>query len=184
MKNSNTLYWFLGYILALIATLVIFSRITSKGVAKRRVKETFLLFFIMSLTAMLFNLFYCGFIKHSAVPLIHSLWIITGLVFANFEFLFMKKRLHGNIIKNTFFIPSFIFLLIMLFVSSVFFLPFIDILDHHILRGKMLSFVLYFLFGYSSVLYWRFRQLEKTMGIIYFEKRILGFLKSKNKGNN
>ncbi len=181
MKPYLNLYSFLGTIIADVVIIVLFSRWTRKGTNQKRVKEHFLFLTLLALSCEVYTVVFYFYIQHGTVPLIHSLWIIAGLFYANLEFLFMKKRLHENVIKNTFFIPSYIFLMIMSSVSSIFFLPFIHIFDHDILRGKMLSFMVNFLFGYSIILYWRFRRLENTIGIIHFEKKILGFLKSKDR---
>jgi len=181
MKPYLNLYCFLGTFIADIVIIVLFERWAKKGINQKRVKEHFLFLTLLALPYEVYTVVFHIYIKHGTVPLIHSLWIIGGLFYANIEFLIMKKRLHGNVIKNTFFIPSYIFVIIVSFLFPVIFLPFIDIFDYHILRGKILSFMVNFLFAYSSVLYWQFRRLERTIGIIYFEKKILGFLQSKNR---
>lgn len=183
MKNSNfNLYSVLILLIIIVIAILIFER--RKRIKQKEAKEHFLVILVFTLISLVFSFADDIFLNKDQSVLFHILYIIVGLVYGNIEFYVLKKRLKDNKINNTFFIPSFIFAIIMSMVFSIIFLPFINILDHHLLRGKLLSFIVNFLFGYSFVLYWRFRRLERTVGTIYFEKRVLGFLKSRNKGNN
>ena len=125
MEHSNIrFYWFLGFTAIFIAVLILFSKVLKNPIRQKKVKGTFLLLFIFMLIEEIAATVFYLLIQRDTVSLLLSLGIFIGLVYANLEFFILKKRLHQNTIKNTFFVPSFIVLIIIAYVLPVVFLPF------------------------------------------------------------
>ena len=173
------IYWFFGNLFIFIVVIILFSKVLKNPIKQKTVKDTFLILFVFSLLTVISDAIFYLFIERDTISLLLSFSIFIGLIFGSFEFLIMKRRLHQNIIKNTFFIPSCIFFFIISIVLPVVFLAFMDVFDFKILRWRVQHFTFSFFLGYSSILYLKFLFLERKIGTVYFEKRILGFLKSK-----